>query len=402
VKEQVCRQIQALRPEMERLSADIHRTPEIGFEEMQASGWLTGFLERGGLDVRRGIAGLPTAFRADHRGGDGPTIAFLAEYDALPGLGHGCGHNLIGTASCAAAIALATCWPDAPGTVSVIGTPAEEGGGGKILMLEQGVFDDVDVVMMFHPSYLNQIDYPSLAATTIRLRYRGRPAHSAVHPHLGINAADAAMLFFAGVNALRQHVRPDVRLHGIITDAGDKANIVPEHASVEFMVRADRREDVEALTERVRDVARGAALMTGADLDLEQGMTYFDARHCPTLGGLARINFERLGIAEDPIDEETPKASSDGGNVSHVIPHLAISLAIADHPIAGHSVEWREAAASEYGAGAMVTAAEILALTAHDLLEDPESLETVKREHAQATAAAAACATSTARSSRAM
>lgn len=384
----MCRRIDALRPEMERLSADIHGTPEIGFEEVKASAWLTEFLEDGGFGVRRGIAGLPTAFRADHRGGDGPAVAFLAEYDALPGLGHGCGHNLIGTASCAAAIALAGCWPEAPGTISVIGTPAEEGGGGKIIMLEEGAFDDVDVVMMFHPSYLNQIDYPSLAATTLRLSYQGRAAHSAVHPHLGVNAADAAMLFFAGVNALRQHVRPDVRLHGIITQAGDKANIVPEHAAIEFMVRADRREEMEALAERVTDVARGAALMTGAELTLEQGMTYFDARHCSTLGALARANFERLGIGEDPVDDGTPKASSDGGNVSHVIPHLAISLAIADHPIAGHSVEWREAAASEHGAAAMVTAAKVLALTAYDLLSDPEPLGQIKREHAQATAPA--------------
>lgn len=271
----------------------------------------------------------------------------------------------------------------------MIGTPAEEGGGGKIIMLEQGVFDDVDLVMMFHPSYLNQIDYPSLAATTLQLRYTGRPAHSAVHPHLGINAADAAMLFFAGVNALRQHVRPDVRLHGIITEAGDKPNIVPEHAAVEFMVRADRREDMEALAERVLDVARGAALMTGAELTVQPGMTYYDARRCPTLTSVARGNFEHLGIHEHPVDDASPKASSDGGNVSHVIPHLAISLAIADHPIAGHSVEWREAAGSPDGAAAMVDAAKVLALSAYDLLSDPEILPRIKREHEQAVAAPA-------------
>lgn len=392
LKLRVAARVDSLRPEMERISADIHGNPEVGFEEEKASQWLSEFLSRHGMDGERGIAELPTAFRADHSGGDGPTVALLAEYDALPGLGHGCGHNLIGTASCAAAIAVAEEWPDAPGTVAVIGTPAEEGGGGKILMLDRGVFEGVDASMMFHPSYLNQINYPSLAAANLTLRFRGRPAHSAVHPHLGINAADAAMLFFAGINALRQHVRPDARLHGIITTAGDKPNIVPDKAEIEFMVRADRREYMEEIVGRVIDIAEGAALMTRAEFEISRGMTYYDARRCPTLGGVARENFERLGIPEHPIDDETPKASGDGGNVSHVLPHLGITLAIADHPIAGHSEEWRDAALSDYGTEAMIAAAKVLALSVCDVLADPALLDRAAEEHRQVVSAGEAVA----------
>jgi len=381
LKRRVLRRIDGLRPEMERISADIHANPELGFEEVRASGWLSSFLADHGFAVDRGVAELPTAFRAERRGGEGPTVALLAEYDALPGLGHGCGHNLIGTASCAAAIAVGEEWPQAPGTVAVMGTPAEEGGGGKILMLERGAFDGVDLSMMFHPSYLNQINTPSLAAGNLTFRFHGKPAHSAVHPHLGVNAADAAMLLFAGVNALRQHVTSDVRLHGIIQEAGDKANIVPELSVVEFMVRADRREYMEELIERVLDVARGAALMTGCSVEAERGLTYFDARHCPSLGDVARANFELVGIREDPLDARSPKASGDGGNVSHAVPHLGITLAIADHPIAGHSVEWREAAASPFGADAMVGAAKVLALSVCDALADPALLERAREEH---------------------
>ena len=380
-KRQVLEGIDRLRPQMEKISAEIHAHPELGFEEVKASEWLTSLLTDHGFDVRRGVADLPTAFRAEHRGGDGPTIGLLAEYDALPGIGHGCGHNLIGTASAAAAIAVAHAWPDAPGTVAVMGTPADEGGGGKILMLDRGAFEGVDLSMMFHPSYLNQINTPSLAAGNLTFRFHGRPAHSAVHPHLGINAADAAMLFFAGVNALRQHVTSDVRLHGVIEQAGDKPNIVPDLSVVQFMVRADRREYLEELVERVSDIARGATLMTGCTMEIERDVTYFDARHCPSLGEAARANFALVGVTEQPIDADTPKASGDAGNVSQVIPHLGITMAIADHPIAGHSAEWRDAAASPFGAEAMVDAAKVLALSMCDVLADPELLERARAEH---------------------
>lgn len=389
IKDAVVREIDALRPRMERVSADIHANPELGFEEVRASGWLRDLLAERGFAVEPGVAELTTAFRAEHRGGAGPTVGMLAEFDALPGIGHGCGHNLIGTASCAAAIALRTAWPDLPGTVAVLGTPAEEGGGGKVIMLDRGAFAGVDLSMMFHPSYRTQINTPSLAAATLDFSYAGRAAHSAVHPHEGVNAADAAMLLFAGVNALRQHIRPDARVHGIIKHAGDKANIVPDSSRIELMVRADRREYMEELVERVVDAGRGAALMTGATMDLDHGITYFDARHCPSLGESAAAGFARIGTAVEPVDDQTPKASGDAGNVSHVIPHLGITVAISDRPIRGHSAEWADAAISPLGQDAMVTAAKVLALAACDVLADPGLLAAARAEHAAAVERAA-------------
>lgn len=389
IKDAVLEQMDEVRPEAERLSAEIHAHPELGFEEVQASEWLTALLDEHGFRVDRGVADIPTAFRASYRGGDGPVIALLAEYDALPGVGHGCGHNLICTASSAAAIALRHAWPDLPGEIVVMGTPAEEGGGGKILMIDRGVFEGVDVSMMFHPNVRNSVNNRGLAMGHVDLTFTGRPAHSAVSPWLGRNAADAAMLFFAGVNALRQHVKPDARLHGVIVEAGDRANIVPKRSHVEFMVRARLAEDMEAMMARVLDIARGAALMTGTELDHRRGLTYLDYRHSATLGGVAEENFARLAVPTVPVGPETPAASGDGGNVSHVIPHLGFSVSISETPIPGHSDEWREAAISPMGQEAMAIAARVMGMTCVDILTRPELLPRIREEHRAALAASA-------------
>ncbi len=363
------------------LSARIHANPEIGFEEFQASAWLTEALVEEGFTVERGVADLPTAFRATYRGGDGPTIALLAEFDALPGVGHGCGHNLICTSALAAAVALKNAWPDVPGTIVVMGTPAEEGGGGKIIMLDKGAFAGVDLSMMYHPNYITMVNNPSLSAATINFTFHGVASHSATAPHKGVNAADAAMLLFAGVNAFRQHVTPDVRMHGYISEAGVKPNIVPYLSKVQLMVRANRLEYMEQIVERVLDIARGAALMTGATMEYDRGLTYFDYRHSETLGGLGAENFRRLGIEPTPVTAETPRASGDAGNVSHALPHLGITVAIADHPIRGHSEEWRDAAITDLGHNAMLTAAKVMAQTACDLFADPTLLGPIREEH---------------------
>lgn len=382
IKDSVAAQVDVIRPTVEKLSADIHEHPEIGYEEYKASKWLTDLLSDQGFSVQRGVADLDTAFRADARGGDGPTIALLAEYDALPGVGHGCGHNLICTASSAAAIAVKHGWPDFPGSIVVMGTPAEEGGGGKIVMLDRGAFRDVDLAMMFHPGNENRVNAPSLAAGFIDFTFTGKASHSAVAPWLGRNAADAAMLFFAGVNALRQHVRPDTRMHGIITEAGVKANIVPYQSHVEFVVRSDRSETMEEIMDRVTAIADGAARMTGTSMKYDRGLTYLDKRTCPTLGTIAEANFQRLGLQTQPITADTGRASGDGGNVSHAMPHLGISVSISDTPVPGHSDENRRAAISPKGQEAMIQAAKVLAFSCVDILSEPSLLETIRREHA--------------------
>lgn len=382
--------VDAVDAEVQQLSARIHANPELGYEEHQASAWTAELLAAHEFSVEKPVAGLATAFRATWRGAgaaaDGPRIALLAEYDALPDVGHGCGHNLIASASAAAAIALKDSYPSFPGSVEVYGTPAEEGGGGKVVMLEGGAFDGVDVGLMFHPGVENTVNAPSLAMAALTITFTGRAAHAAAGPWDGINAADAAMLFFAGVNALRQQVRPDVRLHGVILDAGAKPNIIPAHATVDFMVRADRAETLAPLTGRVVDVARGAALMTGAAVRIDRGRPYLDYRACPSLGAAAEANFAALGVPVDPITPDKPKASEDAGNLSHVLPFLPISVSISEEPIPGHSAAWREAAISPKGEWARRIAAKVLAATVIDLATDPALLARAKAERAAAVA----------------
>lgn len=381
IRASILREVDRIRTAVEKVSADIHANPEVAFEERQASDWLTSLLSANGFAVERDVANLPTAFRAEHRGGEGPTIALLAEYDALPGVGHGCGHNLICTAASAAGIALKNAWPDSPGTIVVMGTPAEEDGGGKILMLDRGAFQGVDLAMMFHPSIENRVDSPSLACVDFTITFRGRAAHSALAPWEGKNAADAAMLFFAGVNALRQHLRPDARLHGIIREAGVEANVVPYESRVEFIVRSERSERMDEMVTRVLEIAQGAALMTRTTTQHELGLPYLDARRCPSLGAVAGANCTALGVKTVPVTPSTPRASGDDGNVSHVLPTLGIQLAISEERIPGHSPQNRDAAISAMGQAAMITAAKVLALSCVDILADSDLLDRIRTEH---------------------
>ena len=369
---------------IQKLARDIHSNPELSFSEVQASRWVTNLLRQHGFEIEYEVAALSTAFRASYRGGEGPTIAFLAELDALPGIGHGCGHNLIAPAAAAAAVALKDSWPTFPGRVLVVGTPAEELGGGKILMLEQGVFDDVDLSMMFHPGVDTMVNTPGLADVVLTFSFVGKAAHSAMAPWEGVNAADAAMLFFAGVNALRQHVRPEVRLHGYIKNAGTACNIVPDTSSVEFDVRALRSAEMEAIASRVTDIAHGAAMMTGCALNQSRAKPYLDYRHSESLGTAAASNLERLGFSPKPVGPDTPRGSGDAGNVSHALPHMTFSVSISDERIPGHSTEMRQAAISAKAADAVQVATKTLAFTAIDIFADPALLLRIESEHARA------------------
>lgn len=376
LKQRVIAEVDARREELIRLADTIHAHPELGFEEYKAAALLTGTLEENGFAVQRGVAGMETAFVATVHGKDGgPTVAFLAEYDALAGLGHACGHNIIGTAAVGAGLAIKAVLPELIGTVQVIGTPAEEGGGGKVIMVEAGVFDDIDAAMMVHPSGRNLVGRKALTAIPVGIEFFGQAAHAAATPDEGINALDAILLTFNGINALRQHIRDDARIHGIITHGGDAPNIVPDYAAAEFIVRAADTPYATEVLEKVRACAEGAALATGARLEFKQIGPRYDARlPNPTLMSLFKENMESLGVEVEIATGNERLGSSDIGNVSQVIPAIHPYVSIGPKDLVGHSPEFREAAASPAAREALLDAAKSLAMTAVDLLAVPAKL----------------------------
>ncbi len=388
LKEQAFAQIDALRDEATKIAQDIHANPETGWETPFSAGLLTGYMEKHGMKVERGVADLEHAFRGSIPGrSGGPGIALLAEYDALPGLGHACSHNLIGTIAATAGIAVSkVLGEDIPGNVYVMGTPFEEGGGGKIYMIDRGVFDVADVSIMWHGNNRVVVGNPNIAASGMRYTFTGKPAHSGQSPHEGVNAADAAMLTFAGVNALRQHITSDSRIHGIIEEAGTAANIVPERAVVRMMTRAFTHEDVARLRQRVHDIARGAALMTGTTLEIEEDFIYAERLIVPELQDVVLKNLDIVGVPRPDGDPQS-FASADSGNVSQLIPHVTFSLPLDERGSVPHTAEFAEACNTPMAWDALITAAKIMAASAIDLLTDPEQLERVKRQHAELKAA---------------
>src|SRR5258708_7244805 len=268
VKDRISERVDRLRPDLERIGRDIHANPEIGYEEHRAAGWLTELLRGHGFTVEVGVADTPTAFVATRRNGTGPTVAFLAEYDALRGLGHGCGHNLIATASTGAGIALAEALDRLRGRVLVIGTPAEEGGGGKIRLINAGIFQEVDAAMMFHPDTRTQVLHWALAVTHMRFEFIGRAAHASGDPEKGINALDAFVLAYNGISLLRQQMKDGARLHGFLKEGGTAPNIIPERTSGEFLVRARDQAYMEELVQKVKNIFQPAAPATGCSFNL--------------------------------------------------------------------------------------------------------------------------------------
>lgn len=374
LKDRVCKEIDAARTEFVALSRRIHENPELGLEERRAADWLGALLRDGGFSVERPVAGLATAFRADVRGERArPRVALLAEYDALAGLGHACGHNLICMASVGAAVALHRAAPKLPGTLTVLGTPAEETSGGKIVMVDQGVFEGIDAAMMFHPSRNNWWTRGALAAQSLLVKFHGKPAHAAAMPEKGINALNALLLTYHAIDSLRQHVPGDVRIHGIITKGGDAPNVVPAYAEGDFLVRAAARATMADVMEKVKRCAEGAALQTGARVEFEQGLVYAERYNNRVLADLFAGNMGRLGVDGERPPSEGGVGSSDIGNVSMVCPTIHPYLKIADD-VSGHTVEFREAAGSPRGYEAMLAAAKGLAMTALDVFYRPETV----------------------------
>ncbi len=368
--------------------------PELGLQEYKASARLTEMLEEFGATVERGIAGLDTAFRATLPGGDpgGPTIAIIAEYDALPDVGHGCGHNIIANAAIGAGIALARLGQhgELPGKVVVLGTPAEESAvpnaGGKIPVLEHGYFDGVEAAIMIHPMTEDVISYrPSMVAYGIDFAFHGRPAHAASNPHTGINALDAVIQTFNNIAMLRQQVRSEARIHGVVTSGGGAPNVIPPYAACRFRIRSYDPVYAAELKQRVINCAQGAATATGARLEWKEYIKPYQsyvANHA--LGEVMKANLEALGRDVKSERSQQGGGSTDFGNVSHEVPSVYAYLGICGEEAGWHSKEVAAATKTERGHEALITGAKLLALTAIDLLTDGETLPAAKREHEEA------------------
>lgn len=367
-------------------SHKIHANPEIGNEEFFASSLLTGILENEGFSVTKAVAGHETSFIARKKSDKpGPSIAFLAEYDALPGLGHACGHNIIGTMSTAAAIALSKVLDEVGGEAVVLGTPAEEGGpngSAKGSFVKHGLLEGIDAAMMIHPNGKTSLTAPSLAVDPLDFEFFGKSAHAAASPHEGINALDAVIQLFNGINALRQHVTDDVRIHGIITHGGDAPNIVPEYAKARFFIRAATRNRLNEVTKRVKAIAEGAALTTGATVKITAFQNEVDNLLLnDRFNNIYREVIEELG--ENVHLQKEGIGSTDAGNISQVVPTIHPYIKIGPDHLVAHTDEFREAAASERGDYALITGAKALALTALRLIVEPETLNEIKEEFQQ-------------------
>jgi len=380
-KASVFKTVDGLKPTLIDLSKRIHRNPEVKFEEYKASQWISQAAEQAGFRVEKPIGGLDTAFRASYPGSrEGPTIAFLAEYDALPKLGHGCGHNLIGPASLGAVLGLQTAMDDLPGSIQLIGTPGEEGGGGKVILAKAGVFDDVDVALMFHPSGKTILWKHALARRKLFIEFFGKAAHAAAVPEKGISALDATIQTFQNINALREHVVDSSRIHGIITDGGDAPNIVPDYSASLFYVRARDDDYCDELLEKVRNCARGAAVATGAGVEMEMQGAYKSLQTNMPLAQAFKSNLEALGWTFEEVDPAEGIGSTDLGDVSHLVPSIHPYLSIGPKDLVGHSTEFVEASASEKGFEAMIAAAKAMAATAVDILLKPDLYDAIQAD----------------------
>lgn len=371
--------VELQREQLIQLSLNIHNNPELAFEEEKASAWLTGYLQEHGFRIVRGITGLATAFQASCGQGR-PAIALLAEYDALPKLGHACGHNIIGVSAVGAAVASKCVIDQLGGSVVVVGTPAEEGLGGKIEMVRAGAFNDLDVAMMVHPNGLNMATIEALACSTLDVEFFGRPAHAASQPHKGINALEAMVLAFTSIDSLRQHVRGDARIHGIITDGGEAPNIVPAHSAAEFLVRASDNEYLAEVRDKVLNCFRGASVASGARLEYRwRDKTYAPMKNNVTMAQLFSRNLESLGRQVVPFDSSFGFGSTDMGNVSQVVPSIHPTIAIASPEVSAHTPEFAAAAASEAGHEGLIDAAKAMAMTVADILQ-PGKLDRIRQE----------------------
>jgi amidohydrolase len=372
----------AILPDALDLSHRVHANPEIAFHEVQASRWTAELLERHGFDVTAPAGGLDTAFIARWPGErPGPVIAYAGEYDALPEVGHGCGHNLMCSSSAGAAVAAArVLGRDFGGEIRFIGTPAEEAGNGKVHLIAAGLFADVDVCLQIHPSDSNSAEVLALAVTEVGVAFHGKLAHASGDPWLGKNALDAIVLLHTMIAQWRQHLKPGERVHGIITHGGAAPNIVPDLTSGRWYLRTPLDEDLDAMVERFRTMAEAAASATGCTVEL----TIDPMNRCRTMVNnqtlleIWRRHLAEAGITDDPIDPNA--GSTDMANVSHEVPTIHPYLAIAPRGTPAHSREFAAHAGGADGDRILAQAIRILAETGLDLIRNPERVEAAWRE----------------------
>jgi amidohydrolase len=385
-----------LRAEVERradllvdVSRQIHAHPELNYEERFAHDLLTGVLEAEGLAPERSAYGVGTAFAA-RAGSTGPTVAVLCEYDALPGIGHACGHNIIGAAGLGAGLAAAALAEEVGGRVVVLGTPAEEGGGGKVLLARQGAFEGVDAAMMIHPAGADLRSMDVIAVHECEVRYSGLASHAAAAPHAGRNALDAAVLGYQAVAALRQHIRADERIHGVITHGGDKPNIVPHHAAAQWMVRSGDLGSLGVLKDRVLACLRAGAEAAGCGMEVTwREVAYADMLDSDPLVAAYAANAAALGRpVADPAEVGGVMGSTDMGNISYLVPSIHPMIRVSPPHVSIHTEDFEACAASEAGDRAVLDGAVAMAWTVADCWLQPGLIEEAHQQHQAAVAAA--------------
>lgn len=381
MKDLIIKEIEKIKHELWNINDYLYHNPEIGNNEFKAAEKLTSFLKKYKFYVEMNIADKPTAFKAIYKSSiEGPNIAFFCEYDALPEIGHGCGHDMIGTMGAGAAVGLSKVLDKIGGQITVFGTPAEECDGAKVYMKKQGLFQDVDVAMMLHPADQTYESGYSLAMDAIQFAFKGKAAHAAASPELGINALNAVILTFNGIDSLRQHVTSDVRIHGIIKEGGIAANIVPDRAVAQFYVRAAKRKVLNSVVEKVKKIAQGASMMTGASLEISNyEISYDDMNTNRTLSDAFNSNLKYAG--EDEILSSKPESGSmDMGDVSSVVPSIHPYIGLGTPGVPGHTKEFADLTVTLRAHEEIIKGASAMALTGYDVITDRELLGKIKDE----------------------
>lgn len=369
IKSQVCLDIDKRAADLIEISREIHAHPELNFDEHFAHNILSEYIADAGMNVTRGAFELETAFDVAIKGGAGPTVAVLCEYDALPGIGHACGHNIIAAAGLGAGVALSAVVELCGGSLRLMGTPAEEGGGGKVEMARKGAFKNIDAAMMIHPADRDLARMNAIAIQQLIVRYEGLAAHAAVSPYKGKNALDAAVLGYMNVAALRQHIRPTERVHGIFTKSGEKPNIVLRQAEMDWYVRSDNIESLQPLKKRVAKCLEAGAMAADCTINFEwQKNTYADlVDNLPLLNSYIQNSAQFGRILTSEYLAGTGGGSTDMGNISYLVPSIHPMLQVAPSGVSLHSAEFAEYTAGDAANAAILDGAKIMAMTAIDM-----------------------------------
>lgn len=381
MKEQLKVKLEEIKEDLFKMSDHLYENPEISEQEYESMKLLVEYLKTHGFETETGIVDTPTAFKAEFKSGKpGPTVAFLAEYDALPGVGHGCGHNIIGTTSVGAGVILSKVINEIGGNVIVLGTPAEETNGAKVTMSERDVFDNVDIAMMIHPADQTYESGTSSAMESLQFVYKGKSSHAAETPELGINALDGVIQLFNGINALREHTTADTRIHGIISEGGEAPNVVPDRAVAKFYIRSLEKGNLLKVVQQVKDIGKGAALITGTEVEISHFELGFDNMVTnETMSQIFNKNLKEVSH-RDIQPAEHSFGSMDMGNVSKVTPSIHPFVGLNEPGLEYHTIEFADKTITEDGHRVIVDSALALASTAYDILTDEKALQAIKKE----------------------